>query len=474
MADFDPRAYLAKKAPPTQPAFDPDAYVAQAAKTRLRRRALLAPSDEFLAELQRDPDALEKRVKASEQGLTTTGTEAAVYGGGQGLSMGWLDELAAGVDAALPGMSPAAIRPTLKGKASLGDRYRTARDFYRARNAVAAEDHPSSYTTAEVAGAVLPALAPAGRGAQAAKATQLTRGERLLKAAKATGLMAGQGALQGAGYSDASAPADVARDSAIGAGVRVAGGAIGAGLGRLGAKTAEGGRALVSRGTERAAQQAEQEVADQLATAAGKVGGEVQKGSRFVENLLRLEQSGSLTAAQKSELAALRASGVIPKLEQSVAQSTLNQLPGQAGTIAARQAELAALQQGAARATQDRASQLLTPQVGVDIKSFLKSYAEPLIWAYLGNKAAEAAGASPEQRTIAAGAAGLIGGRTRAGKALWNRVNRPAHQVALGRFMERAGRAEQSKLGLLVRQLFARGIPATATAAAAAAPTDNQ
>lgn len=338
------------------------------------------------------------------------------------------------------------------------DEYRAGRDVERGNLAAASKSHPGYYLGGEIAGAV----ASAGRGAAAKGAPILKR----------IAVSAGQGALQGAGYSDATTAAGIAGDSALGAGLGTAGYAVGQGLGRAASWLTRKGASLVARGTQRAADQAEKEVAEQLASAAGKTGAEVQKGSRFVENLMRLEES--MTPEQRAVYAQLQAAGVIPGLQRAVAQSTLDSLPSQAGAIAARKAELAALQQAAPEAISSRANELLTPQVKADTKSFLKSYAEPLIWAYAGNKAAELAGADPEQRMAAAGVAGLVGGRTRAGKALWNRLSRPAHQVALGRAMESAGEAGQGTGAQLLRALFTRGLPAAATAGAVAPAGSEQ
>lgn len=430
------------------------------------------------------------------RGARATPTESLAAGGEQGISMGFSDELKglrranagsflASSMSALPFVGPllapspadriAAYRakqPTLtdlilnrRRDSSFAGAYREGRDEERARLAQAEADHPNLYLGGEIGGAVATALIPGG-GAKAAGT--LSKGARLLRTAKGAGRLAGQGAIQGAGYSDASDSEELAGDTALGAGVGLAGRAFGKGLGWAGRKIGGLGRALIDRGTQRAEEQAAKEVADELASAAGKAGAEVQKGSRYVENLMRLEEA--MTPEQRALYAQLQASGVVPNLQQSVAGSTLSALPQQASTIAARQAELAALQQGAQKATEDRAADLLAPKALADTKSFLKSYAEPLVWAYLGNKAAEVAGASPEQRTVAAGAAGLIGGRTRAGKALMNRITRPANQVALGKALQTTGDLEQSTLGALVRQLLSRGIPAAATASAVAAP----
>lgn len=172
-----------------------------------------------------------------------------------------------------------------------------------------------------------------------------------------------------------------------------------------------------------------------------------------------------MTPQQRELYAALVKQGIVPDLQQSVAQSTLESLPGQAATIAARKAELAALQQAAPQAAASRAGELLKPQVGADIKSFLKSYAEPIAWTVGGQQLGSVLGLDPAAQAALAGAAGLVGGRTRAGKALWNRVSRPAHQVAIGKAIERAGQAGVSPKAEALRRLMEAGMPAAAIAA---------
>jgi len=95
--------------------------------------------------------------------------------------------------------------------------------------------------------------------------------------------------------------------------------------------------------------------------------------------------------------------------------------------------------QGLPQAIQSRAEELLTPQARADAASFLKAYAEPAVWALGAQQAASALGMDPGTQAILAGAAGMIGGRTRAGKALANRLTRPAHQVAVGNALRRIG-----------------------------------
>lgn len=353
-------------------------------------------------------------------GAAPSKAESAARGGLQGASYGFGDEAAGAVAALLPFTD----REAVGNGETIGDRYRNARDFYRGLNTKAEKANPGTYLTGQVAGAVAPTLIGAGT----------------LTAPRAMALASGQGAAQGAGYSDANSVTGLVGDTALGAGVGLAGYGAGALLGKGAAALRGKAGRLLSRAEGKAAQQAADESAEAVASAAGKLGGEVQKGSRYVENLLRFEAAGTLNPAQQAELAALRANGTIPKLAESVAQSTLESLPGQTGTIAARQAELAALQQAAPAAVAGRTADLLKPTVKADALSYLKSYAEPMAWAIGAQQAGSALGLDPGEQGALAAAAGIIGGRTRAGKALWNRVSRPGNQAALADAMTRVAR----------------------------------
>jgi hypothetical protein len=366
--------------------------------------------------------------------LQVSRAESGARGGLQGLSAGWGDEGAAAIAALLPFTD----REAAKGD-TFGERYENAKGFYRGRNAQAEQANPGTYLTGQIAGAVAPTLL----GSPAS-------------GVKAIAQAAGQGAAQGAGYSEREG-FGLASDTAFGAGLGLLGHGTGKVVGKVGSAAVGKGRDLVRAGTARAGVQASKEVAEEVASAAGKYGAEVQKGSRQVENLMRLDPA--MTPQQRALYQGLQQQGIVPTLQQSVAQSTLDALPSQAGTIATRQAELAALQQNAPQAVASRAKQLLTPQVKADAKSFLKAYAEPAAWAFGAQQLGSAAGLDPGQQGALAAAAGIVGGRTRAGKALYTRLTRPAHQVALGRGMRSTGRKVEATARGLQRS-FGPALPA--------------
>src|SRR6185295_12744881 len=157
--------------------------------------------------------ALSKQVKAPPRQVGTP--EAAFAGLTQGASLGFGDEVKAGWRSLFP-------------KNLGGGDYKATRDQLRAENKSAQQQHPWAYGAGEVAGGALPAV---GLG----MATGGTAVAPMLGKA-ALPLAAGQGALQGAGLSDAATAGGVARDASVGGGLGVAGYGAGQALGLAGGK----------------------------------------------------------------------------------------------------------------------------------------------------------------------------------------------------------------------------------------------
>jgi hypothetical protein len=378
--------------------------------------------------------------------------ESGVRGGLQGLTLGWGDEAAGAISAALPAFLRNKVDDEAVGQGETWrERYQHARDYYRARNKAAEEANPGTYLAGEVVGGTAPLLATGGGGA-AAKAAG--GGVRLAPALAA----AGQGVVAGAGYSDARDLTQNAKDAALGGALGAGGSVVSQKVGGLLSRIGSRAGAKEAAAAARAGAQAAEDVAAPIASARGELGAEVQKGSRYVENLMRLQES--MTPEQRALYQELVDKGIVPDLQRAVAGSTLERLPGQAATIAEKGATLEALQSAAPQAVKDRAAQLMQPQFGKDAASFLKSYAEPLVAAYGANKVAEWVGADPEQRAGAAAVAGIVFGRTRAGKALWNRLNRPGNQMSIQQAVQVA--VESRPAQSLVAALRS-GIPSAAT-----------
>jgi len=390
-----------------------------------------------------DIAAAAKRMSAPQapaQAPVGAGT-AALRGAAQGATMGFGDE-AQGAVQAIGGR----ILPESMGgfgpehHATVAQDYSLNRNTARAENDAARQQHPVAYTAGDVAGSIAPSLLTgAATGTLSAGS-----GARLLAT------LAGQGALQGAGYSDANTARGLAGDSALGGVMGATGYGAGQAVGAVGSKLSGALAGLRARAAARAAAQAAEEEAAKVASLAGKYGGELQKGSRMGENLGRIG-----TPLGPTEQAAADA------IQNRVESGTLRDLPSQAGTIDAREAELRAAQAALPQAVADRTTQLQTPQFGKDAASFFKSYGEPLVWGALGAGAGHAMGLSPAETAMLGTVAGSIGGRTRAGKALMSRLTRPGNAMALAG----AGEKVATSSGELLKQLLQRAAPVAATQA---------
>jgi hypothetical protein len=165
-----------------------------------------------------------------------SGVESALRSGYQGLTLGWGEELDAGLAAALPFLDRAATAPAQKGDPdTLGGRYQRALERYRGRYAAAREANPTTSQAAELIGAAVPALATAG-GSAAAQGAGL--GTRMLAGARAAAPL---GAVYGAGASEADDMVGVAQDAALGG---LAAGALGGAAPAIGSALGRAGGAL--------------------------------------------------------------------------------------------------------------------------------------------------------------------------------------------------------------------------------------
>ena len=161
----------------------------------------------------------------------TSKLESGLRGTSQGLSMGFDDEIGGGLSAAgrvfgieglggkLSEIGLADSGPTLDLD-KIKEAYTSTRDAERGLNRQAQEDNPMIYGTGQVAGAV---------GASFVPGMNVIKGSSLLASSGNAGI---QGALMGAGSSEADNALDLAQDTATGAGFGVAGGAAGYGAGK--------------------------------------------------------------------------------------------------------------------------------------------------------------------------------------------------------------------------------------------------
>jgi len=201
-------------------------------------------------------------------------------------------------------------------------------------------------------------------------------------------------------------------------------------------------RGLGNRAVGKASEKAASEVAAEIASARGALGGEVQKGNRIVENLRRL--GPDLSPEQQA---------LINDLEQRLSASNLESLPAQAGTIATKDAELAALKSGASDAFHARRDQLLSPDEAVSqLKARLLRY---------GPVAAGTALGTAIGGPIGSGIGALAGAGTRPMvQSLRRLAQSPAVQKALS---DKLADAVESPGARLLRMMVERGAPTLAT-----------
>lgn len=174
----------------------------------------------------------------------TSKLESAARGLGQGVSLGFWDELAGlgeavGQEAGVKGLGSSDwgdlgfTKPTfLDGQSSFGDVYDKGRDKWRAEDKTAKADNPGTYGASEVAGSIGSAFIP---GLNVAEGASL---------ANIAGKAALSGGISGAGYSEADNIKDLARDAAVSAGI---GGATGAAVGYAAPKIGEAADYVVNR-----------------------------------------------------------------------------------------------------------------------------------------------------------------------------------------------------------------------------------
>lgn len=354
-------------------------------------------------------------------------------GAAQGATLGFGDEVGGAIQAILPppGGDP---RGYLGGMLA---RYREQRDAFRRNDEQAYQAHPVANIIGNVTGSVPLAFVTGGSGATR---QGMSLGARVLTGAKTAAPL---GAAYGAGASKADSPGGVALDAVEGgAGAALFGGAapaVGAGIRRVLGPISRKGAEMVAKGTQRAQQQAAEEATQAVASIEGAARERAANAYRQMERIEASLKNPATPAPERAALEAFKASPEYASLVEANAKGILAAAPGAAAEREAAAAIASQARQDLPQTIQSRAKELLTPQVRADVASFLRAYAEPVVWAYGGNKLGELAGLSPDGRLALAGAAGLIGGRTRAGKALMSRLTRPAHQVAIGNALRSLG-----------------------------------
>lgn len=167
---------------------------------------------------------------------------------------------------------------------------------------------------------------------------------------------------------------------------------LGAGTQKLADKWADGIRRLanaaggkVAAAETKAGEMAAEKVAKEIASAKGTLGSLTQEANRAIENLLRLEAAGALSAQQQALLAGLRQNGVLPALEHKLADAMLEKVPAAAGGVDAARTSLNALTAGAPTATQAAAKEILSGgEAKKQVMERLRRYGPTLVGALHG------------------------------------------------------------------------------------------
>ena len=190
--------------------FDPDKYLAETSKVE----------DSF------DPDAyLAETAKPEEIGVVETAARSL----GQGATMGFLDELMAGLKAS-GGASPSQVisdpKKAIQKEKEMMKSYEEELGKQRDITKQIREESPVLSTGLEIAGGIAPALLTGGAGAAAQLGKAVSKGgvSTIGAIGKATKEGAKFGGISALGESEAEAPTELVKDVAVGAG-------LGAGLG---------------------------------------------------------------------------------------------------------------------------------------------------------------------------------------------------------------------------------------------------
>lgn len=266
------------------------------------------------------------------------------------------------------------------------------------------------------------------------------------------------GAVSGAGRSEDSG--DMVPDAALGSLTGATGQALGEGLGQLGGATlrriSKGAGKRVAAAEQKALDQAAEKVAAEIASAKGRLGATTQEANRALENLLRLEATGGLSGEQSAALARLRESGVLPALQQKLADAMLEQVPGAAGRVDVARAALEGLTSRSDEAAHEAAQDILSGaeakrQVGERVKRYLPTIVGSLSGAGAGGITGALLGGSPSEALIGALAGAGVRPALRAGQRM---LAHPAVQSAMFSPIQSGARAAASGVERLLPELF--------------------
>ncbi len=347
--------------------------------------------------------------------------EALARGAGQGVSLGFADELAG--SQAVPYEIGQRIRSAMGGQRdseekSLADTYRGMRDKYRGADAAAEKAHPLLFNGAELAGG----LAIPVPGGSAVKGASLA--SKVGRGALAAGTM---GTVIGAGKSEAEDIGGVAKDAlttgAVAAPMGATGAAAGHGLGKLGERF--GAKAAGAETQLRA-----DTVAEKLASARGEYGQKVQDANRALENLRTALADPASSPKLKADIQSFMQTPGYSQLVEQVGQNTLEAAPLKLG-------QMSALKQGVADAPAlaNKAidEELAKSTLKEDVLPRVMHYAKPAVAALIGGAVGGPTGA---------GAGGLLGAASgKPGRAIANLMAKPRFQIQANQALESGAEA---------------------------------
>lgn len=385
-AGFDPDRFLAETTPKD---FDPDAFLAETGDT-------VAPEGDqpsaFMRHVaQKLPGGFGNQLMAAEHVAKTRIGKAAAAGlSGGGLS-GAADAL----------MAPGAV-----------DEYRQARDELTSKE----EAEPSF--AGDVVGMVPSLAIPGGSTLKGAMGAGAALGGAQALAESKGDLTRGQ-------------VGQAALDTIGGAAAGGAGGAAGYGLGKLASAAAAKVAGWVSPKVAEAGAEigrlAQEQGGEEVQQLAGKLGGEVQKGSRMAENLRRV---GSRLAPEAGERLQSMEPDLV-NLERRVAQGNMRDLPGQVGTIDAAQAALEQAQKNLPARVAELAASIGNPLNQVMPR--LQRYLPPVLGDFVGGASGQTALGALARGAVGAGVGYAAGGDAKGAVvgALAGAGMRPAFQSIL-------------------------------------------
>jgi hypothetical protein len=378
--------------------------------------------------------------------------EAVRTGIDQGASLGWHDELS-GISRVLQNI-PAdwlyeKLHPGEPKAPSAGEQYRAGRDEARANAKEAEAQHPTAYGLSYAAGSAVPFAATGG----AAGATL-----------PALASSAALGAAQGAGESEADlGTRRFLADSSLGGALGVAGYGAGAALGAVGSRLSKLATGRASGAAARAAQQAAEESSAAVRSVEGAARERAANAYRQVERIQNLLRDSSLPADTRTALEGFTRSPEYAQLLEANARGALAVAPEAAAERIAAQTAAEEARAALPQAITDRTADLRKTQFGKDAVSLVKSYGEPIVGGIAGSILGDEFD-SPKLGGAVGTTVGAIFGRTRAGKAIRYRLERPGNSEALWTMMSKgaAGIAGLGPYTDVLRRAAARGADALA------------